>query len=514
MDCCRIAGRTVLAAMALVASCDKSTAPTSIAPVASMTVSPASASLSAGQTVQLTATPRDSQGNPLSGRVITWSTSDATAATVSGSGLVNAVAVGGATITATSEGKSAGAVITVTAPSGGGGTPDPTLLPIATTSQAPLTTAYDALNVPAIAAGGSYLDPTTGVKVYKITSATFPTSSPNWGHDYAEGGDEVSLPYNGTTRAVLVHGGAYWLVDFTPGVGVGNGRQLTGTFAPVQDQAFAFSTNPATPWYAYVSNGTSVRRIDIRTMTEAPGNGWPVIDESVAVWLQQSENDGLFAWMRGASGPTVVGYEPGTGTLKTYTNAGIDEPRIGRAGRYIGLTMASPAEALFLWDWQADSIVLKTTGDPGIPFIHVASLRDRWYGVDWNLSQPYQYVVFDPVARTQLHIGGPTNSGDEYGNGNWIQHPADPDDQWALFSHFEGLAPAGSGWLAPGGMVYVTANGQRRLLGHPYTTITEATDYALASFVRQSSDGRYVMFTSDMNGSGRTDVFLVEVPTR
>ena len=29
-----------------------------------------------------------------------------------------------------------------------------------------------------------------------------------------------------------------------------------------------------------------------------------------------------------------------------------------------------------------------------------------------------------------------------------------------------------------------------------------------------SSDGRYVMFTSDMNGSGRTDVFLVEVPTR
>jgi len=51
-------------------------------------------------------------------------------------------------------------------------------------------------------------------------------------------------------------------------------------------------------------------------------------------------------------------------------------------------------------------------------------------------------------------------------------------------------------------------------MGHPYTTITEAANYALASFVRQSSDGRYVMFTSDMNGSGRTDVFLVEAPTR
>src|SRR2546430_17569148 len=83
----------------------------------------------------------------------------------------------------------------------------------------------------------------------------------------------------------------------------------------------------------------------------------------------------------------------------------------------------------------------------------------------------------------------------------------------SLFSHFGGLAPpAGDGWLAPGGMVFVTANGQRRLLGHPYTTITEAASYSLASFVRLSSDGRYAMFTSDMNGSGRTDVFLVKVP--
>src|SRR2546422_7233887 len=41
----------------------------------------------------------------------------------------------------------------------------------------------------------------------------------------------------------------------------------------------------------------------------------------------------LFAWMRGASGPTVVGYEPATGTLKTYTNTGIDEPRDRKSTR-------------------------------------------------------------------------------------------------------------------------------------------------------------------------------------
>src|SRR5712692_4648572 len=164
--------------------------------------------------------------------------------------------------------------------------PDPTLLPVATIAQVPLTAAYNALNVPSRAAGSSYLDPTTGVTIYKLTSATYPTSSLNWGHDYSEGGDEVSLPYNGNTRAVLVRqdGGPWWLVDFSPGAGVSNPRQLTGNLAPFMDVAFAFSNNPATPYYAYVSDGSTIRRFDIRTMTEAPGGGWPVTGETLAMW--------------------------------------------------------------------------------------------------------------------------------------------------------------------------------------------------------------------------------------
>lgn len=503
--------------LALLAACSSGPAAEHATPVASVALSPRSVIVRVGQTAQLTAVPLDAHGAPLAGRGVAWATSDSTVATVT-TGRVAGLTVGRATISATSEGQSGATGVTVAAPAPAGA-PDPTLLPAATTTQAPLTALYDLLHVPALAAGESYLDPTTGVTVSRLTSATFPTTSAHWGHDYAEGGDEISLPYHDSTRAVLVHGdGGYWLVDFTPGApgaSVGNGRPLTGAFAPVHDQAFAFSTNPATPWYGYVSDGSSLRRLDIRTMTEAAGDGWPVDNEPQAVWLQQSERDSLFVWMRGQTGPTVVGYEPATGTLKTFTDSGIDEPRVDRAGRYVGLTMARPAEALYLWDWSADSIVWRTAGDPGIPFIHVASLGHRWYGVNWNLPRPYQYVVFDPLTRSDSAIGGPTNSGDEYGNGNWIQHPADLNDQWALFSHFEGLAPpAGDGWLAPGGMVFVTANGQRRLLGHPYTTISEAASYALASFVRLSSDGRYAMFTSDMNGSGRTDVFLVQVPVK
>ncbi len=85
-----------------------------IVPVASVTVSPASAGVAVGQTVQLTATPKDSAGTPLAGRTVTWATSDAAVATVSVSGLVTGVVAGSATITATSEGSSGGAAITVT----------------------------------------------------------------------------------------------------------------------------------------------------------------------------------------------------------------------------------------------------------------------------------------------------------------------------------------------------------------------------------------------------------------
>jgi len=87
-----------------------------LAPVATVTVSPSPASVGAGQTVQLTATLKDANGNPLTGRVVTWASNNTSAATVNGSGLVSGVVAGSATITATSEGQSGTSAITVTAP--------------------------------------------------------------------------------------------------------------------------------------------------------------------------------------------------------------------------------------------------------------------------------------------------------------------------------------------------------------------------------------------------------------
>ncbi|MDQ2890432.1 MAG: Ig-like domain-containing protein [Gemmatimonadota bacterium] len=90
--------------------------PVAATPVASVAVSPPTASVIVGGNVTLSATLRDANGATLSGRTVTWSSSAAQVATVSNTGVVTAVATGTATITATSEGKSGTAVVTVQPP--------------------------------------------------------------------------------------------------------------------------------------------------------------------------------------------------------------------------------------------------------------------------------------------------------------------------------------------------------------------------------------------------------------
>src|SRR5207249_9765584 len=128
------------------------------------------------------------------------------------------------------------------------------------------------LHVDSFPVSFSYLDPISGVKIYRVTNMDWPVlmHMGNWGHDYAEAGNEVSLPYNGSTRAIHVYDWGtgppgpngqdlHYLIDFTPGGGFSNARPLTGSLAPRIDIAFTFSSNPATPYYAYVATNSGIR---------------------------------------------------------------------------------------------------------------------------------------------------------------------------------------------------------------------------------------------------------------
>jgi uncharacterized protein YjdB len=78
-----------------------------LVPVDRVEIHPAWAIIGRHRTKQFSATTYDRDGNELTGRTVTWATSDSTVATVDSTGLVTGVSDGDAVITAMAEGKSA-----------------------------------------------------------------------------------------------------------------------------------------------------------------------------------------------------------------------------------------------------------------------------------------------------------------------------------------------------------------------------------------------------------------------
>lgn len=81
--------------------------------VARVSIAPETSFVYLGRTLGMQATPRDAAGNALSGRAITWSSSDLSKATVDAQGVVTGVALGRVIISATVDGKIGPAAIDV-----------------------------------------------------------------------------------------------------------------------------------------------------------------------------------------------------------------------------------------------------------------------------------------------------------------------------------------------------------------------------------------------------------------
>ena len=83
-------------------------------PVAQVVLEPATVTIQAGQTRQLTVTVKAADGQTLEDRTVDFESDDPAIATVSSTGLVTAISAGQTTIRAISEGREAGASVTVT----------------------------------------------------------------------------------------------------------------------------------------------------------------------------------------------------------------------------------------------------------------------------------------------------------------------------------------------------------------------------------------------------------------
>ncbi|HXY29790.1 MAG TPA: Ig-like domain-containing protein [Gemmatimonadaceae bacterium] len=250
-----------------------------LSPVASVTLTPTSANLITGDTLRFTATLKDAAGNTLTGRSITWTSSNTGNATISSSGKLTALDSGSATITATSEGQSATASVTIT------------LAPVASVVIAPTTAS--------IAVGGT-----------QQFSVTLKDARGN-----TLLGRQITWSSSATSVATISNAGlASGLTAGTSTITVASeGKSATATLT-VTAAPPPPPTGSHTGWYVSPSgssggNGSSSSPWDLQTALNQPGS----VHAGDTIWMRAGTYKGTFtSYLTGSPGnPIVLRQYPG-----------------------------------------------------------------------------------------------------------------------------------------------------------------------------------------------------------
>jgi len=520
------ASATAIALIALLSCSDSPTGPDGFNPddlsvdanrvVASIEVQLTPSSIVRGATSSATVTMEDRRGRRIV-RPVQWSSSDTTIATVSDSGLVRARALGNVNIVARHKLITGSAPLTVTAsdsvlpdstpppPPPPGATVDPTLLPRAT-AQRPMAGTYGRN----LAAGQTYTDPLTNVLVLKLTSSSVPNANSGVYHGYSEGGPFISQAWTGTDgnsyyTAYLSNG---WLVDirydtFT----TSNWRTL-----PIDGEInFAFSLNPATPRIGYFvddGNDKTLHRYNTATNRIEDTGIFPYTTSAAGSslsWLQVNLNDG---WLVGMlkSNSTIVGVRISDGFTRVIPRGtnDVDEPHIDREFPFVYISTNNKQNIVVNLETGA---VVSETDPSGVDAAdHEAPLRGKVVALNWDANG---IISNDRFGNVRVEVTpSPTDwSGDWHMAGQWVwNNPS----QYFVLDQWQGT---GNYPIYRGMIGMVSIGGDVRILAAHNAT---GTGYDTGGQVHSTlaPDGKLVMWTSNMNGSARFDVFVARVPTR
>ncbi len=248
-------------------------------------IAPTSPALTVGETLQLLATVRDGQGNVITGDSIGWATSDVKIATVSAAGVLSAVAVGTATVTASDGGATGTAVVTVS------------LAPIATLEVTPSPATVQekhSLQLTAIA---------RDARGNELSGRTIEWSSSN--------GSVASVSQTGLVTGISP--GQVTITASSPGGGIG-GATPNGSSA-VTVSAAPVASVVVQPPSATVHVGAAYAR---RFMAEARDASGGVLTGRAIVWSSSAPS---VATVDAATG-VVTGVAPGAATV-TATSEGV-----------------------------------------------------------------------------------------------------------------------------------------------------------------------------------------------
>ena len=196
----------------------------------------------------------------------------------------------------------------------------------------------------------------------------------------------------------------------------------------------------------------------------------------------------------------------------------MDEGRLERDGRYVVLT--NGGGQVRLWDLSDNTFGPPQNEGINFWFAHNASLRGQWVTADVNISAPFaedRYSVGGGgVVKTQILSQSAGTL--VHHAGNWVQSDAELggnlNRQWSFVSGYDGDPRWANSvlWRHAVGVQRSDGSDQRLLLHH--YSADPGPSYWAIPWGTPSPDGKVVIFNSNMNGAGRYDLFVAEMPLR
>lgn len=400
-------------------------------------------------------------------------------------------------------------------------------LPVAARQRADWAT-YNALTPRSQSHGWKYTDPTTGVRVHKLTDASYPLAGNVVARDdYSNGGPYCTRVWTGgdgrervTVHALTSLGGSGvgYFLDVVLGAsgGVENART---TPVNQQDTASSFSKNPATPKVWFAMDGKILRKYDSSTGAEITSSAFPkdltaYMPYGAQTWLMHSDDETWFSVCNsGLSGGfdrgVAVLYNTSTGAVTTLDaqvdarmTAGddVNECYLTPSGRY--LQVATNAQAIYIYDTTTAKLSARyVVGTEGMQFSHQAMVSD---GTNEYIVSCNPYGTRITLARMQLvpitangqALSGAadviTDQSSEHTSAAWS---GDNTSGWALgYNNAEQLVPWSGAVINSGAKYDVTLNTYtgvygRSIIGIQDVVTADASGHISASLTKAASLG-------------------------
>jgi Chitobiase/beta-hexosaminidase C-terminal domain len=428
----------------------------------------------------------------------------------------------------------------------------PNITSLSATFPGPNTTAYNALNVPAMAHATFFNDPVTNIVTCKITDTTTPASGGNFAPWYSQMGLGISQAWGPNLdqyHVAFINASvtAAYVCDYGPSwssnpVGSFNFTNLPAALSSYTNGMAAFSRRAGNPDIMYVlTSGGHLRLYNVVTQAFVdssaaalgysaswPATGWPW-NAGIQQWLMINATE---TWAHARTGTQFVALNLTTGATQSWTPAGIDDAYVG----YGDFATGDGQEQT--WNLDANtqiSYVPTLTSGNGWPggqaTSHVAVMRGFWiaFNTQGTGSLPMPAATIAQGSPSSTVIGStsvlpfsPKCFPQWHTSGNYWLQPSGTG-QYFLMSNI-GTASASypaTEWYA-NSFINVWAGTLFRL-GHNYSTVPNpGTYYYEQPHAHVSHDGKLVMFGSNMlqtptspapaAGSKHIDLFIQETP--